>query len=147
MHYTLVTDASFCPNSGIATGAAVWQDEEGEISKTQVWKLNAENSYDAELQTLVLGINLTPKEANLTAFTDVQSYSEHFVKIKDGLKVKQRQVHRMKPLIKATEKRIDRTEVMWAGEFGKDHQLLHIVHRAAYNKMKALRKNLESSTQ
>lgn len=140
MHYTLVTDASFCPDSGIATGAAVWQDEDGKVSKTKVWKLNAVDSFDAELQTLILGIQLIPKEANLTAFTDVISFSEQFVKVKDGVFLKQKQQKKIKPLMRSVRKRINRTEVMWAGEFGKDHQLLHIVHRAAYNKMKELRK-------
>ena len=147
MHYTLVTDASFCPDSGIATGAAVWQDEDGEVSKPKVWKLNATDNFDAELQTLILGIQMTPKEANLTAFTDVQKFSEQFVKVKDGLRIKDKQRKKIKPLMRATRKRIDHTEVMWAGEFGQDHQLLHIVHRAAYNKMKHLRNNLKSSTQ
>jgi ribonuclease HI len=142
MNYTLVTDASWCPETGIATGAAVWQDGDGKISKAKVWKLDATNNFDAELQALVLGINLIPKEANLTAFTDVQHFSNLYIKIKDGLKMKNKQIQLIKPLSRATRKRRERTEVLWAGEFGKDHQLLHIVHRAAYNKMKELRKKL-----
>lgn len=143
MHYTLVTDASYCPESGIATGAAVWQNEDGEISKTHVWKLEAGNNFDAELQALVLGINLIPKEANLTAFTDVQMFSEQFIKIKDGIYLKQKQARKIRPLVRATRKRREQVEVLWAGIFGKDHQLLSVVHNAAYNKMKQLRKSLQ----
>ena len=146
MHYTLVTDASWCPESGIATGAAVYQDEDGTISETQVWELEAEDNYDAELQTLIKGIGLIPTEANLTAFTDVECYGLQFRLIKDGEKVKEKQRKRMKPLMRAVKKRghkaKSRTEVMWAGSFGEDHQLLKIVHRAAYNKMKQLRKHV-----
>lgn len=140
MHYTLVTDASWCPESGIATGAAVFQDEDGEISETRVWELKAEDNYDAELQTLIKGIELIPREANLTVFTDVECYSLQFRLIKDGKKVKQKQRERMKPLTKKLRKRLERTEVLHTGCFGEDHQLLNVVHKAAYKKMKQLRK-------
>jgi ribonuclease HI len=142
MHYTLVTDASYCPETGVATGAAVYLDSEGKQSKTYVWKLDAEDSYDAELQTLVMGIKLIPKEANLTAFTDVEAYGLQYRLIKDEHKVKQKQRKRMKPLMKALKGRKHRTEVMWAGCFGEDHQLLSVVHKAAYRKMKEVRKSI-----
>lgn len=142
MHYTLVTDASWCPETGVATGAAVFQDEYGNISKTKVWKLDATDNFDAELQTLVLGINLIPKEANLTAFTDVESFCQQYKKIKDGLNLKSKQAKKIRPLTRATRKRREHTEVLWAGEFGQDHQLLSIVHNAAYKKMKEIRKKL-----